>query len=135
MKNLIRRLSKFAVVGIMSTIPYLIVSYLLTERFHFWYPASATIAFFPCFIMSFIFYKNWVFDKSKLDKKYLRREFWICFFVQLFLLFVNIPSLYFLVEMIYLHYITAQILLALVLGLVNFFTTQFIFKRFSPVSP
>ena len=116
---------RFLLGGAVGVSLYYATLYILTEKMRIWYVASATVAFVLNWNANFIIQKYWTFENR--DHNATRNQAIKYFTMALGLLITNNGLLYLLVEYVGLWYITAQIVLTIVLTIVSFIITRRIF--------
>ncbi len=85
---------------------------------------STIFAWLSAFIIIFSLQKAWTF--RNFSKKYLSQQLFIYFSLAFISLFLNTSWMYLLVVVWAWWYILAQILIALILAIINFFAYQFL---------
>ena len=101
--------------------------YLLTDVFGVWYLFSSVVASVIAFFVSFTMQKFWTFQSK--DKKGVTKELLLTLLLVLFNLCVNTVLMYLFVEDIHLHYITAQIVAAIILAIETYFVYKYVIFR------
>lgn len=107
MKNTIIQFIKFCIIGVFNTLINLVVLYLFTDIFGFYYMFSAVIAFLVAVTNSFIFNKLWTFEEKLNHKVYFKSIKFIV--VSVIALLINLVILYVLVEYFKMWYMAAQL--------------------------
>jgi len=105
---LIKKFSKFVIVGVVNTLINLISLYILTDLFNIYYMFSAIFAFVLANTNSFVLNKIWTFNdffKDSFFKKYTK-----FIIVSVITLIVNLSILYSLTEYLHFHYMISQII-------------------------
>ena len=105
---MIKKFSKFVIVGVVNTLINLISLYILTDLFNIYYMFSAIFAFVLANTNSFVLNKIWTFNdffKDSFFKKYTK-----FIIVSVITLIVNLSILYSLTEYLHFHYMISQII-------------------------
>ena len=105
---MIKKFSKFVIVGVVNTLINLISLYILTDLFNIYYMFSAIFAFVLANTNSFVLNKIWTFNdffKDSFFKKYTK-----FIIVSGITLIVNLSILYSLTEYLHFHYMISQII-------------------------
>lgn len=127
MKENLMRVIRFAITGLIGISLYFGILYFLTDYMHMWYLFSATIGFLFNVTSNFLLHKNFTFkNKEKKDTKKKMRQY-----LTLSLLFLGTNTLfmYILVDINHIYYMNAQIVLAIVVSIISYFTTKIIMKN------
>lgn len=122
-----KQLTKFIIVGIVSSIINYSFFYLLLSHFLFNYLLSSSIGFLCGMVIGFILNKNWTYDsKSTKSLKIIHKYI----FVYLFSLLLSLIFLKITVEIIGINAEIANILAIFLTTCTNFVGTKFIvFKK------
>ncbi len=119
---------KFVVSGTVAAIVDLGVLYVFTDFFGVWYLVSAIMAFIFAFFTSFFLQKYWTFEDG--GNKAVKKQMVIYFVVAICNLALNTLLMYVFVDIIGVHYIFSQIIVALLIACASFFVYRnFIFKK------
>lgn len=97
--------------------------FVLTEFFHIYYLISAAIAFLLGLTTNYILSILWVFDKHKVQSRWM--EFLIFGAIGLIGLGLNEVIIWFFTEKIRLHYLISKIISTIVVYCWNFFARKF----------
>lgn len=113
--------AKYIVVGILGTATHLALLYLTVEFFLFSPLIGSSTAFIFVVIQSYILNRNWTFQSEKSHTSTLPRYLIVSGvgFLSNFLL------MYFMVNVLGIWYMTAQILTALVIPIMNFLLNRY----------
>jgi len=122
------QLIKFGISGAIAALITISLLYFFTDILKIWYLLSSVIAYATAITINFFMQKFWAFGGD--HQKKISRQFVLFFSINLINLFLNTDGLYLLVDKIKLFYITAQILMAVILALISFTFYKFlIFKK------
>ncbi|MFA6554483.1 MAG: GtrA family protein [Candidatus Paceibacterota bacterium] len=128
------KLVRFLISGGTATFVNIALLYVFTDVFDIWYITSAIMAFVIAFVVSFTLQKFWTFQD--MSKEGMHRQAIIYFTMASFNLCLNAGLLYLCVEYIGLHYLSAQILISILIAIENYFVYQFlIFRRTILIKP
>ncbi|HRY52898.1 MAG TPA: glycosyltransferase [Candidatus Portnoybacteria bacterium] len=126
LKNLhhFKQITRFLISGGTSTLVNLAALFVLTDYFGVWYLISAVIAFICSFFVSFFLQKFWTFRNGDIDR--VKRQLAYYFLVAMFGLSFNVAGIYFLVDILHLWYMLAQVIIGAILAVCNFCFYRFI---------
>lgn len=93
--------------------------WVLTSVFGIYYLVSATIAYFAAVSVNYVINRSWVFRNNGYHPFF--RGYLIWGIITVAGLFINLALLAFFVELLSLHYITARIIAAIVVGIFGFY--------------
>ncbi|KAF5032079.1 GtrA-like protein [anaerobic digester metagenome] len=114
---------RYNIVAGLATATDFLILVLFTELFKFWYLCSAVTGAVSGGVVSFIFERNWAFNKrhGNIYKQTLKYSaVWIGSIL------LNTIGLYLQVEYLHLHYILSKIIVAVLIGVgFNFFTHRY----------
>ena len=123
-----RKFVRYVVAGLISVSINIGLLYSLTEFAGLWYLFSSTIAFVIAVVVSFTLQKFWAFKEHSTDE--LAKQASIFISLALLNLAFNAGLMYTLVELVFVPYILAQIIVGALIALWSFFAYHFlIFKR------
>jgi putative flippase GtrA len=113
--------AKYIVVGILGTATHLALLYVTVEFFFFSPLLGSSTAFVWVVIQSYLLNRNWTFQSDKKHTRTLPRYLIVSGvgFLSNFLL------MYFMVNVLGIWYMTAQILTALVIPIMNFLLNRY----------
>ena len=121
------RIYKFAVTGVTATLTDLILLYIFTDVFHFWYVISVAVAYIIATAISFILQKFWTFEEKETAN--IRKQGTIFFIVAAISWAVNTYTVFALVEYANIYYLLAQIIVSAFIAVSNYIIyKKFIFK-------
>ena len=121
------KIGRFLFSGGVSAGVDLILLFIFTDIFGWWYLVSAIFAFLIAFGVSFTLQKFWTFQDH--SREGVHAQAGIYFFVAVINLALNTLFVYLFVEYIHLHYLLAQIVASLLIACESFFVYQrFIFR-------
>jgi len=117
---------KFLLSGVSGVGLYYAIYWSLTNLgFHYY--VSAVPAFVANNLSNFLFHKFWTFENR--DMELFRRQLTrYCTQVAVFFV-LNLAMLRMLVERVGLNYLLAQVFVTVILTLISYFTTRWIFRR------
>jgi dolichol-phosphate mannosyltransferase len=118
---------RFLSAGAAGTLLYYITLYTLTEYAHVWYVVSAIIAGVLNYTSNFMLQKLWTFESKQLQGVHKEAGKYATLAGALFVL--NVALLYALVEYAHLWYLAAQVIVTIVLTIISFFATRWIFSH------
>ena len=119
------RLIHFLLVGGLSTVVNLSVSFALTTLFGVWYIASAVIAFVAAYAVNFTPQKFWTFEAKAKEGSGVQLALHLT--LQICNLGLEVGGMYLLVEFAGLWYLYAQVMVLAVISIESFFATRYIF--------
>ena len=117
----------FLVAGGIGAGTNILLLYILTSIFGWWYLLSATISFIIAATLSFYLQKFWTFDNNSRDK--IRGQLAIFFFVSFMNLLANDAIIYLLVEYASIWYVFAQVCASALVAIWSFFIYKRLFKN------
>lgn len=120
----------FLATGSIGAGTNILLLYVFTEFFGWWYIASATLSFIIAAAASFCLQKFWTFSDSSTD--WLHGQLSIYFILALFNLAANDGILYALVEYGRVHYILAQACASIIVAVWSFFAYKRLFRNAWP---
>jgi putative flippase GtrA len=121
------RAFRFIVSGGTATLVTLLLLYFFIDVLHMWYLSASVIAYIVGFTVSFILQKLFTFND--FTRKPIPKQTLIYFSVQLSNLCLNTFLMYVCVELLKMHYILSQIILAGIVALYSFFIYRYIFQH------
>jgi putative flippase GtrA len=130
--NLIKRyftIVKFLIAGGTATAIDLALLYYFTDILMMWYLTAAVLAFMLAFGISFVLQKFWTF--SGLHARRKREQIPMYLALNLFGLCVNSLGMYFLVDKFGLWHMAAQVIMAALIAVFNFFVYRLVIFRFA----
>lgn len=120
---------KFIISGGGAFLTNIVLLYVFTEFFGWWYILSATLSYTLSIGIGFSLNKFWTFLDHSTEGVYTQVSLYIL--INLFNLLLNILMLYVLVDYFGLWYISAQIITSVILAIESFFLYKRIFNRLS----
>lgn len=120
---------KFIISGGSAFSANIILLYLFTEFFGWWYILSATLSFTLSIGVGFSLNKFWTFLDHSTEGIYTQMSSYVL--INLVNLLLNILMLYILVDYFGLWYISAQIIVSILLAVESFFLYGRIFNKLS----
>lgn len=117
-KPLFKQFIKFGIVGAIGTLINIAILYSLTEYIDIYYIISEIIAFFVAGLNNYIWNKLWTFKEKIKDQVVSKYVQFIV--ISLISLFVNISTLYVLVEYFKFWYVLAEVVAIVIAFLLNF---------------
>ena len=123
----LRQVVRFCVAGAAGVIAYYAALYGLTEYLGVWYVFSAVIGFVLNTGLNFTLQKFWTFQNKETHM--VGRQ--LVQYVGMFASFLggNIIFLYLMVEYLHMWYISAQVILTIVISVLSFIISGKIFKN------
>lgn len=122
------RVWRFIASGGTSAVVDLGLLYVFTERLGLHYLLSAALAFIAAFFVSFTLQKFWTFQDTTTDTVHIQVS--LSFTIAVINLGLNTVLMYFFVDVAGLWYMTAQIIVGILLAFESFFILKFfIFKK------
>lgn len=118
---------RFLSAGAVGTLLYYITLYGLTEYLKVWYVTSAVIAGVLNYSSNFVLQKLWTFQSKQMQGFHKEAGKYAALAATLFVL--NVVLLYALVEYAHLWYLAAQVIVTIVLTIISFFVTRWIFSH------
>jgi dolichol-phosphate mannosyltransferase len=113
--------------GVAATADFAIL-YALTDILGVWYILSASFAFAAAFGVSFCLQKFWTFRDN--NKKEIKRQLGLYFFVGSVNLAFNAVGMYALVDVLGIMYMIAQLIMAIIIAIASFLIYRYlIFKK------
>lgn len=119
------RVARFVISGGTAFSVNLILLYIFTDFFGFWYIYSATLSFTIALLVGFSMNKMWTFKDNLANQ--IHRQFPLYLLINVFNLILNNSMLYLLVEEFGMWYILAQALASVLIAFESFFLYKRIF--------
>ena len=114
---------KFMLVGLINAVLLLLLTIIFTAVFEIFYLISAIISYEITIILGFFIHEHWTFAQMpKIKKTYLRLSKYNAFY--LIGLAFNAVMLFFLTELLYLHYAISQSIAIVIVFIYNFITSK-----------
>ena len=127
MKNLIKQIMRFGVVGVISFLVDYGILYVLTEKANIYYLLSAGISFTVSVVINYLLSMSWVFKSNK--KRGKKEEFIIFIVLSLGGLLLNQVMMYVFVDYMNLYYLLAKIVATAIVMIYNFTSRKLILER------
>ena len=127
MKNLIKQIMRFGVVGVISFLVDYGILYVLTEKANIYYLLSAGISFTVSVVINYLLSMSWVFKSNK--KKGKKEEFIIFIVLSLGGLLLNQVMMYVFVDYMNVYYLLAKIVATAIVMIYNFTSRKLILER------
>ena len=127
MKNLIKQIMRFGVVGVISFLIDYGILYVLTEKANIYYLLSAGISFTVSVVINYLLSMSWVFKSNK--KRGKKEEFIIFIVLSLGGLLLNQVMMYVLVDYMNVYYLLAKIVSTANVMIYNFISRKLILER------
>lgn len=121
------QLLRFLSAGAVGTLLYYFAFYGLIEYLKVWYVTSAIIAGIINHTSNFILQRLWAFQSKQLQG--IRSELGTYTMLAGTLFALNVVLLYAFVEYVRLCYLVAQVIATVILTMISFFATRWIFSR------
>ncbi len=127
MKNLIKQIMRFGVVGVISFLIDYGILYVLTEKANIYYLLSAGISFTVSVVINYLLSMSWVFKSNK--KRGKKEEFIIFIVLSLGGLLLNQVMMYVFVDYMNVYYLLAKIVSTAIVMIYNFISRKLILER------
>lgn len=127
MKNLIKQIIRFGVVGVISFLVDYGILYVLTEKANIYYLLSAGISFTVSVVINYLLSMSWVFKSNK--KRGKKEEFIIFIVLSLGGLLLNQVMMYVFVDYMNVYYLLAKIVATAIVMIYNFTSRKLILER------
>ena len=127
MKNLIKQIMRFGVVGVISFLVDYGILYVLTEKANIYYLLSAGISFTVSVVINYLLSMSWVFKSNK--KRGKKEEFIIFIVLSLGGLLLNQVMMYVFVDYMNEYYLLAKIVATAIVMIYNFTSRKLILER------
>lgn len=127
MKNLIKQIMRFGVVGVISFLVDYGILYVLTEKANIYYLLSAGISFTVSVVINYLLSMSWVFKSNK--KRGKKEEFIIFIVLSLGGLLLNQVMMYVFVDYMNVYYLFAKIVATAIVMIYNFTSRKLILER------
>lgn len=127
MKNLIKQIMRFGVVGVISFLVDYGILYVLTEKANIYYLLSAGISFTVSVVINYLLSMSWVFKSNK--KRGKKEEFIIFIVLSLGGLLLNQVMMYVFVDCMNVYYLLAKIVATAIVMIYNFTSRKLILER------
>ncbi len=127
MKNLIKQIMRFGVVGVISFLVDYGILYVLTEKANIYYLLSAGISFTVSVVINYLLSMSWVFKSNK--KRGKKEEFIIFIVLSLGGLLLNQVMMYVFVDYMNVYYLLAKIVATAIVMIYNFTSRKLILER------
>lgn len=103
-----KRMARYLISGLLALLTNILLLYLCVDVLAFWYLAGSTIAFVGTLLVSFILQKFWTFREP--SKGELPKQLASYGVLAVANIGVNVVLMYFLVSILGVHHLLAQIL-------------------------
>jgi len=120
------QMARFCITGALSVFTYYAILIGATELFHVWYIASAFLAFLSYFVTNFTLQKIWAFRDKSIQ--YIKRQLIQFSIMAVCNWTINTTLLYVLVEYAGMWYVSAQMILTIVVSIIAYFCLRYIFS-------
>lgn len=120
------KVARFLIAGALTVLVNLAALYAFTEYAHVWYLISAVIAFAISYLVNFVLQKFWTFRHRGLNE--IRYQLPLHLALALGNLVLNAVLLFLLVEWAHLWYMTAQVIVSVVIACDSFILSRKIFS-------
>lgn len=127
MKNLIKQIMRFGVVGVISFLVDYGILYVLTEKANIYYLLSAGISFTVSVVINYLLSMSWVFKSNK--KRGKKEEFIIFIVLSVGGLLLNQVMMYVFVDYMNVYYLLAKIVATAIVMIYNFTSRKLILER------
>lgn len=127
MKNLIKQIMRFGVVGVISFLVDYGILYVLTEKANIYYLISAGISFTVSVIINYLLSMSWVFKSN--NKRGKKEEFILFVIMSLGGLLLNQIMMYVFVDHMNVYYMLAKIVATAIVMVYNFISRKLVLER------
>lgn len=127
MKNLIKQIMRFGVVGVISFLVDYGILYVLTEKANIYYLVSAGISFTVSVIINYLLSMSWVFKSN--NKRGKKEEFILFVIMSLGGLLLNQIMMYVFVDHMNVYYMLAKIVATAIVMVYNFISRKLVLER------
>ena len=117
-------LARYLVAGFTGAGTNIGLLYILTDIVGIWYLYSSAMSFVVAVVVSFMLQKFWTFADQNVEK--VHHQFARFLGVALFGIIINTACMFFLVDVIGLWYILAQIITGALIAIINFLMYKFL---------
>ena len=121
------RMARFVISGGTAFSVNLILLYIFTDFFGFWYIYSATLSFAVSLLVGFSMNRIWTFRDDLINQ--IHKQLPIYFLINILNLILNNSILYLLVEEFRIWYILAQALASILIAFESFFVYKWLFMN------
>lgn len=125
-KKLASQFLRFCISGGTGVAAGFFTLYALTEWAGVWYIFSATIAAIVNGVINFFLEKYWTFKNKNAGAIYRQGAFYAV--LRISLSGADVGLMYVFVEFLHIYYLTAQIIITILLSIVSFIVCRIIFK-------
>ena len=123
-----KQVARYVISGGTAASVNLAVLYFLTDYLSIWYLFSAALAYVISFFVSFFLQKFWTFRDGRKDQ--INKQLVIYAGIAIFGLSFSVLAMYFLVDILHLWYMFAQVIVGFILAFCNFlFYKFFVFNQ------
>ncbi len=126
MKNLIKQILKFGVVGVIAFFIDYSLLYLLTEFFHIHYMVSSIISFTVSLVFNYIASIYWVFD---VKKKQTYKEIIVFTILSVIGLGINQLVMYLMTDIGKIYYMLSKLVATAIVMVWNFITRKIFIEK------
>jgi len=118
------QLMRYLISGGSAFITNITSLFILVHFFHMWYLLATVVSFIVSVYVSFMMQKFFTFNDYGKEK--IRHQQVFYFGIQIFNLTVNTLLMYISVDLLHIHYIISQIIIASVMAISNFFVYKYL---------
>ena len=118
---------RYIISGLMATLTNVILLFIFTDIFGIWYLFSTIISFIISFFVSFSMQKYWTFQDQRQDR--VRLQMFLYLLVTTTNLSLNTFGVFLFVHYGGVHYLLAQIVVSILIGVESFFVYRWMFKN------
>jgi putative flippase GtrA len=116
---------KYGITGSTTVLIDMVILYILTDFFGFWYMSSATISTTTAVVFNFLINRNWSFRSNGYMRRQMTKYLLLLGFNYLYSIF----GLYFLVEVFGIYYLIAKVIIAMTMVSWNFALFRYVIYK------
>ncbi len=118
---------RYVISGGMATFTNLLFLFIFTDLFGVWYLLSAIFSYVISFAVSFTMQKYWTFKNNSSDQ--IKSQAIIYVVVTTANLGLNTLGIFILVHYLGFHYLSAQILVSILIAIESYFVYHYLFRN------
>lgn len=121
------RIVRYLISGTLATTTTFVVLFVLVHFFHVWYLLATVVAFIMGVCVSFTMQKLFTFNDYSRDTIPIQTT--VFFGIQIFNLSINTLLMYVSVDVVHVHYLLSQVIVAGAIALYSFFVYKHLIFR------